>query len=160
MDTPRAVAVVVDGTRVLIMKRYARGELSADCARCVDLGCPGPRCAGHHYAILPGGHVEDGESAEQAVLRELFEETTLSARISRLLWTGRHNRRAASYFLMADVTGTVELSGEEAEANGPDNSYELLWAGADAFGELNLVPADIREPLARLLAGEPPFAGR
>ncbi len=141
------------------MKRYLRRALAAECDRCIDLGCPGPRCPGHHYAVLPGGHVEAGETFEQAVLRELREETGLSARISHLLWTGRHNGRAASYFLMTDVTGTIRLSGEEAERNRPENSYELVWAGADAFDEVNLVPADIRPPLARLLAGERLFGG-
>ena len=153
MDTPRAVAVVVDGARVLIMRRYTRRELATECDRCVDQGCPGPQCPGHHYAVLPGGHVEAGESFEQAVLRELLEETGLSARISRLLWTRRHHGRVASYFLMTDVAGTVGLSGEEAERNRPDNSYEPVWAGADAFDEVNLVPAEIRQPLRELLAG-------
>ena len=148
MLVPRAVAVVIDGSRALLMKRYRRRASAAECARCEG---PGPQCPGHHSAILPGGHVEDGESLEEAVLRELAEETTLEARIDRLLWTGSHNGRPASYFLMTDVTGVPTLSGPEAQAHGPDNRYELTWAAADEFDRLNLHPADVREPLARLL---------
>ena len=118
---------------------------------CEDSGWTEPRCLGHHYAVLPGGHVEEGETAEAAALRELEEETTLNARIDRLVWTGRHNGRPASYFLMTDVTGTAVLSGSEAEAHGPNDSYELMWASADQFAHLNLHPADVREPLAQLL---------
>jgi hypothetical protein len=84
-------------------------------------------------------------------LRELNEETTLIARIDRLLWTGKHNGRPASYFLMTEVSGTPVLSGSEAEAHGPEDSFELLWAGADEFDELGLHPADVRSPLAKLL---------
>ncbi|RKT84545.1 ADP-ribose pyrophosphatase YjhB, NUDIX family [Saccharopolyspora antimicrobica] len=149
MLIPRAVAVVVDGRRALVIKRYLRRESAAACAMCGNARTSG--CPGHHYAVLPGGHVEDGESAEDAAVRELAEETTLRARIDRLLWTGRHNGRPASYFLMADVAGAAVLSGSEAQEHSPDNSFELLWASADEFERLNLHPADIRAPLARLL---------
>ena len=80
---PRAAAVVVDGDQVLVMKRHKRGR---------------------DYAVLPGGGVEEGETAAQAALRELHEETTLVAEIDRLLWTGRHNDRPAWYFLMTART--------------------------------------------------------
>jgi ADP-ribose pyrophosphatase YjhB (NUDIX family) len=95
--------------------------------------------------------VEEGESADAAALRELTEETTLTARIDRLLWTGKHNGRPASYFLVTDVAGTPVLSGPEAEAHGPKDSFELLWAEADEFDELGLYPADVRVPLREVL---------
>jgi 8-oxo-dGTP diphosphatase len=129
---PRAAAVVVDGDQVLVMKRHKRGR---------------------DYAVLPGGGVEKGETAAEAALRELHEETTLVAEIDRLLWTGRHNDRPAWYFLMTAVRGHAELSGPEASANRPDNSYELHWVAADQFAEFGLHPPDIRGPLAALLAG-------
>ena len=130
----RAVAVVIDGDRLLVIKRHKRGR---------------------DYAVLPGGGVEAGETAAQAALRELQEETTLTAEIDRPLWTGRHNDRPASYFLMTAVRGRAELSGPEARANRPDNSFQLQWVTADRFVELGLRPPDIRGPLAKLLADGP-----
>jgi ADP-ribose pyrophosphatase YjhB (NUDIX family) len=126
--------VVVDGDQVLVIKRHKRGR---------------------HYAVLPGGGIEEGETVAEAVLRELHEETTLVAEIDRLLWTGRHNDRPAWYFLMTAVRGRAELSGSEALANRPDNSFELRWVTADQFAEFRLHPPDIRGPLAELLAGRP-----
>ena len=93
--------MVVDGRRALVIKRYLRSDSARTCVMCANGGQTTEPCPGHHYAVLPGGGVEDGETAEAAALRELREETTLTTRIDRLLWTGRHNGRPASYFLVA-----------------------------------------------------------
>ena len=39
----------------------------------------------HNFYFLPGGHIEHGESAENAVLRELVEEAGSDAEIVRFL---------------------------------------------------------------------------
>lgn len=141
------------------MKRFRRRAGSAECDVCTERGWAGPACPGHHYAVLPGGHVEEGESHEQAAVRELREETSLEGRVGRVLWTGYHGVRPASYFLMADVVGTPVLSGEEAEANSPENHHELAWATADEFERMNLIPDELRARLAGLLEQPPGPAG-
>lgn len=57
----RVGAIILDGTRVLMTKSE---------------GC------GYYYSV--GGRVKLGETAEQAVLREVFEETGVHAEIERL----------------------------------------------------------------------------
>lgn len=131
MTPSRAVAVVLRDDSVLVIKRHRDG---------VD------------YAVLPGGGVEPGESSSEAALRELHEETTLTAEVDRLLWTGDHGGRPASYFLMKGVTGEPVLSGEEAEAHCPANSYEPRWATAEDLVSLDLKPEGIRDRVAGLLA--------
>lgn len=157
MSGQRAVAVVLDGDRVLVMKRYLHKPDPELCIMCRTLGPAigpdGPYCAGHDYAVLPGGHIEEGEPAEVAAVRELEEETTLRGRVDHVLWTGRHNERTATYFLMAEVVGSPTLSGPELAKNNPENSFELVWARADELDLLGLHPAEVREPLAKLISG-------
>lgn len=43
--------------------------------------------AGKHYFVLPGGHIDQNETPEQAVVREVREETGLSVTIQKLLRT-------------------------------------------------------------------------
>lgn len=127
---PRAVAVVVRGRSVLVIKRHFEGR---------------------DYAVLPGGGVEEGESFEEAAIRELWEESTLRGRIERELFAGLHEGRRARYFLMTDVRGEPRLSGPELLDHSPSNSFELLWATAGQFATLNLVPPHLREDLTRAL---------
>ena len=68
---------------------------------------------------FPGGRVEDGESAEDAVIREFREEATLDVRVERLLhspgvlhspWTG--GNYTPVYFQVSG-SGEVEVPAHE-----------------------------------------------
>lgn len=128
-------AVVVRGTRLLVIRRPVNGRA---------------------YSVLPGGGIEPGETPEQAALRELSEETTLTGTVGRLLGREEHDDRAAWYFLMTDVRGTPQLSGMEAIHAGASNDYRLDWVGVETLKSIGLQPAGIRDRLAWLLAGPQP----
>jgi 8-oxo-dGTP pyrophosphatase MutT (NUDIX family) len=131
MEGPRAVAVVLRERSLLIIKRHVSGR---------------------DYAVLPGGSVEPGETFEDAAVRELWEESTLRARVGRLLLVGEHNGREARYFLMTDVQGSPSLSGPELEDHRPDNSFDLLWATSAQLSGLGLVPDHLVVDLPRMLS--------
>lgn len=127
---PRAVAVVVRGDRLLVIRR---------------------RLDGHEYAVLPGGGIEAGETPAQAVVRELAEECTLVGQVVRLLLEAAHGGRPAWYFLVDGVVGEPVLGGEEAVKDCPDNSYRPGWAAWDELASLPLLPDGIGALLRQAL---------
>ncbi len=99
----------------------------------------------------PKGGVEGDESLEDAALREVREETGITARILRKLSISRYDYRtrrggirpkAVHYFLMEPLTAEIKVDGHEVDHA---DWFEL----AEAMGKLSY--ADDLETLAALL---------
>jgi 8-oxo-dGTP diphosphatase len=85
--------------------------------------------AGLHYFTFPGGHVDEGETPEQAAVRETEEELGLQVTLKQLLakigWQGRWQ-----YYYLVEVTGGVFGSGTGKEMLDPlpeRGTYRPLW---------------------------------
>jgi len=132
-----AGGVVIDGDRVLLLNRPARGEIR-----------------------LPKGHIEPGESAAEAALREVREETgyTRLHIIDDLgvqtvefdnPYDGHHYRRDEHYFLM-------RLEGEEqVERPAGDEQFSPFWAPLEEAARLLTFESerDVVRRACRALAG-------
>lgn len=121
MTRERAACIVLDRDLVLLMRRYRDGQ---------------------HYYVIPGGGIEPGETALEACLRELSEETSLHATHASLIVTNRESDGSGThYFLVEDVTGVPQLGGPEATRNSPTNQYELCWIQRQDVEKMPLRPA-------------------
>lgn len=88
---------------------------------------------------LISGAIEPGEQAHEAMLREIHEETTLRARIKRLLWVQTlplstyPNGDQVQYY---DTAFVCEVTGGEARV-GDDESSEVAWFPVSALPDLD-----------------------
>ena len=104
------------------------------------------------YYVLPSGGVENGESIEQAALREIKEETSLDATLGKKVFEfyNEFDKRINVFFLVTEFTGTPQLGGPEAVRNSKEDSYVLEWHSINEIKKLNLVPEEVKISLIEL----------
>ncbi|HMB25411.1 MAG TPA: NUDIX domain-containing protein [Anaerolineales bacterium] len=110
--------------------------------------------AGLHYFVFPGGGVDEGESPEQAAIREAMEELGIQVAIKQKVaevQLGKKSRQV--YFLVEQIGGTFGTgTGEEFTDSDPNNPqqgiYIPIWMRIDELPQYaNVYPSD----LARLV---------
>ena len=128
MKRIRAVAIIINDKKVLLMHRIKNGK---------------------DYRVFPGGGVENGETVEQAVLREVQEETSLEVKIEKLLYHHIYDDHTEHFFYLCRyVSGEPKLGDgnelrEMAESNA--NFYNPAWHEIKGLPQLLLYPLEIRD---------------
>jgi len=107
--------------------------------------------AGLHYFTFPGGHVDKGESPEQAAIRETEEElglqVTLKQMLAQFFWHGQYQ-----YYYLGEVTGGTfgSGSGEEMLAPHPERgTYHPVWMPVAELLDQPVKPSQLAEMVAR-----------
>jgi 8-oxo-dGTP diphosphatase len=103
----------------------------------------------HQDWSFPKGKLEEGETSEEAALREVHEETGITCRLLRFIghteYVDRKGRpKAVAYWIMAPVSGSFALN-EEVD--------ELRWISL-SVAALTLTYARDHELLAILTAAD------
>lgn len=112
------------------------------------------------YYYLPGGRVQMGETAEDAVRRELREELAIEAEIVRPLWLNQsfftedvdhlHYHELCVYFLMdASRTGLFARGGRFAGAE-QHHRQVFEWLAFEQLKELYFYPLFLKEKIFEL----------
>jgi len=139
----RATAVVLDNAKenLLMIRRLKDGQ---------------------EYYVLPGGHVEEGESSEDAVLRELKEETSVSAELVKKIFEFSCEPSISSYngegrihqfFVCKYLSGIPVLmpNSEEKARMTADNIYEPIWFPICKMPDVKIWPEEAKELLIKYI---------
>jgi 8-oxo-dGTP diphosphatase len=131
----RAGIVLIEGDKVALIERHR---------------------AGLDYFVFPGGGVDDGESPEQAAIRETMEELGIKVTIRQKLieiQLGQNSRQI--YFLVEQTGGEFGTGiGEEytdSDPNHPEEGiYIPIWMPIDELMlHQNIYPVDVAKLVVR-----------
>jgi 8-oxo-dGTP diphosphatase len=130
----RAGVVLIENSKVALIERHR---------------------AGKHYYVFPGGGVDEGETPEQAAIREMEEETGLHVSIRRKLAEIHFGLSEQVYYLVDRLDGEFGTgTGEEFTDSDPDDPsegvYTPIWMPlAELSQRENVYPVDV----ATIVAG-------
>ena len=131
-------AIIIERGHILLIKRTKPGDI---------------------YWVFPGGGVEAGETPEQAVVRECFEELGLHVAVDDLYFqeqsTDPRTPDVVEFFYLCHITG-----GTLGDASGPEyqfgthyvGTYELVWVKISDLPQTELRPNSIRDKVVDRLS--------
>ncbi|ENJ1591336.1 NUDIX domain-containing protein [Vibrio parahaemolyticus] len=109
---------------------------------------------GRNYWVFPGGGVEPEELLEQAIVREVFEETSLRIDNYQEIFSVV-NRGRKEHFYLVNVQffePKLSLHSPERQTQSSSNRYELTWIKLNDLSKLDLVPVEAKEIVNSLVS--------
>ena len=105
----------------------------------------------HTYFKFPGGRVEDGESPQQAAVREAHEELGVNVELGDVIFVAHRDGREQRYYLASIAGGTFGTGrGTEMMTSGKTakGTYRPVWVDLTSLTELDVRPRALSEALA------------
>lgn len=109
------------------------------------------------YYYLPGGRVKIGETAENAVIREIQEELGITPKIIRPLWLNQafftedvdnlHYHELCIYFLMDIASTGIPAMGEKFIASNGNRTFTFEWLAFDRLKNEYFYPLFLKKDI-------------
>jgi 8-oxo-dGTP diphosphatase len=126
----RAAVLLLQGDKIALIERHRQG---------------------FHYFTFPGGHVDEGETPEQAAVRETLEELGLEVVLKELVakmgWQGKWQ-----YYYRVEVTGGTFGSGrgkEMIDTLPGRGTYRPMWMPLAELLDQPVKPRQLAEIVVR-----------
>jgi len=127
----RAAAVLIRDGAIALMERHKGGR---------------------HYFAFPGGGVDDGETPEGAVIREVFEELGLAVRVVRPIAEVWLDGSRQIHYLVEEVGGefgTGQGSEYSPHRLAHHGTYQPVWMRVDDIPVHLVLPHAVAELVVR-----------
>ncbi|KAB2460528.1 NUDIX domain-containing protein [Bacillus sp. CH126_4D] len=117
----RGRAIIVQEGKIALIKRIREGET---------------------YYVFPGGGIEEGETAEEATKREIYEELGVHIKLEHLI--AKVEYQGTEYYYNAHIIGGVFGSGKAEEFELKDRGiYIPLWLPIHELEKVNIKPYEV-----------------
>lgn len=118
------------------------------------------RDVGYSIWYLPGGKVRMGETAEEAVLRELHEELNVETKIVRPLWihqnffteygSGASCHEICVYFLIDSAGTGLDTAGQPFVITEKEDTHYFEWVDFSELAGRNVCPEFLQKAVYQL----------
>ncbi|QQR93806.1 NUDIX domain-containing protein [bacterium] len=103
------------------------------------------------FYVLPGGTVEEGETFEETLTREVKEETNCTVEIVEFLFqlNSKAAQRISRIYLCNYIEGTPELRKDSVEYDrqSKKNKYIPTWYPLMQIFKINILPKEVKDYL-------------
>jgi 8-oxo-dGTP diphosphatase len=124
---PRATAIIIKDNKIVLIHRKRNGE---------------------EYWAFPGGSIEKDETKEEAVKREVKEETNLDVLETKFAFetVNQDGQKHYVYYCTCNEN-ELKLTGMELDVSSQSTWYNPEWVDINKLSQLTIFPSVIKEKL-------------
>ncbi len=108
------------------------------------------------YFVFPGGGVEEGETIEEAAIREVKEETSIEVKVNRLLYHNVYDNDTEQFFFLCEyISGEAKLADDSIEKEimkKGEQVFEPVWLPLSQVTSSLIYPLEVRDVFIEDLA--------
>ena len=95
------------------------------------------------YYVIPGGGIDENETLEENVKRDIREEFSVEVNILDFLGSDESDDSIANFFACEIIEGTPKLGGEELNRCTEDNYYEIRKIRISDIDKIDILGKDM-----------------